>query len=153
MTVHEVSSRQFSDNLEREVDKVVAQHEVLRVRREGGDFVVVNADDWRAIEETLSVSSVGSKPMPRLSEKESELLLKINRGLSDEKAAQYRELMARRQAGSLSPAEQIRLLDLSDEVERLQAERIEHLADLARLRGKPLATLMEELGIRPSLNG
>jgi antitoxin YefM len=58
MTVHEVSSKQFSDNLEREIDKVVAQHEVLRVRREGGDFVVVSADDWRSIEETLSLSKI-----------------------------------------------------------------------------------------------
>jgi prevent-host-death family protein len=58
MTVHEMSSRQFRENLEREVDKVVAEHEILRVRREGGDFVVVSADDWRAIEETLSLNKI-----------------------------------------------------------------------------------------------
>jgi antitoxin YefM len=58
MTVHEVSSRQFSDNLEREVDKIVEQHGILRVRRDGGDFVVVSADDWRAIEETLALTKI-----------------------------------------------------------------------------------------------
>jgi hypothetical protein len=44
------------------------------------------------------------------------------------------------------------LLDPTDDVERLQAERIEHLAELAHLRGKPLGVLMEKLGIRPSPN-
>lgn len=99
----------------------------------------------------------GGKPprqayQQRRSERESELLLEINRGLSDEEAARYRELMKRRQAGDLTPSDHRELLDLSDEVERLQAERIGHLADLARLRGKSLGALMEELGIRPSSN-
>jgi len=58
MTVHEVSSSQFSENFEDEVEKVVANHEVLRVRRKGGDFVVLSADDWRDIEETLYLNKV-----------------------------------------------------------------------------------------------
>ena len=58
MTVHEVSSQEFSDNFDQEVDKVVERHEVLRVRRDRGDFVVVSADDWRAIEETLALNKV-----------------------------------------------------------------------------------------------
>ncbi|HYN22045.1 MAG TPA: hypothetical protein VE078_13880 [Thermoanaerobaculia bacterium] len=78
-------------------------------------------------------------------------MVTLNRGLPDEKATRYRELTKRRQAGDLTPDDHRELLDLTDEVERLQAERIEHLADLARLRGKPLGALMEELGIRPSL--
>jgi hypothetical protein len=93
-----------------------------------------------------------AKTTPRLSAMESELLLKINRGLPDDKAARYRELTKRRQAEDLTPDDHRELLNLSDEVERLQAERIEHLADLARLRGKPLGALMEELGVRPSSN-
>jgi len=58
MTVHELSSRQFSENLETEVAKVVGQHEILRVRREDGDFIVLSADDWRAIEEALSLNKI-----------------------------------------------------------------------------------------------
>lgn len=50
----EVTANQFRDNLKREVDRVTSNHEVLRVtRRNGEDFVVVAADDWSAIEETL----------------------------------------------------------------------------------------------------
>lgn len=81
-----------------------------------------------------------------------ELLLAINRSLPAAKTQRYQELTARRQAETLSPMEHQELLDLTDGVERLQAERIEHIAELAYLRGKPLGVLMEELGIRPSPN-
>ena len=52
--MNEVSANRFRQNLKREVDRVIEDHEVLRVtRRRGGDFVILSADDWRAIEETL----------------------------------------------------------------------------------------------------
>jgi hypothetical protein len=89
---------------------------------------------------------------PRLTPRESELLLEINRGLSVDETERYRELTARRSEGTLSPEEHRELLRLTDEEERLQAERIERLAELAQLRRKPLGALMEELGIRPSLH-
>lgn len=58
--------------------------------------------------------------------------------------------MARRRTGELTPEEHQELLRLTEEAEQLQAERIERLAQLARLRGKPLRAIMDELGIRPS---
>ena len=88
--------------------------------------------------------------VPRLPQRESELLLEINRGLLPSSAERYRELVGRRRAGELTPEEHQELLRLTDEVEQLQAERIERLAQLARLRGKPLRAVMDELGIRPS---
>ena len=87
---------------------------------------------------------------PRLSPRESELLLEINRGLPAGAAERYGELMSRRRAEALAPEEHQELLRLTEEAERLQAERIERLVQLAHLRGKPLGLLMEELGIRPS---
>jgi hypothetical protein len=87
---------------------------------------------------------------PRLPEIESELLLEINRGLLPSSAERYKELMSRRRTGELTPEEHRELLDLTDEAEQLQADRIERLAQLARLRGKPLRAVMDELGIRPS---
>lgn len=90
--------------------------------------------------------------IPRLSERESELLLEINRGLRPSSAERYRELMIRRRTGELTLEEHQELLRLTDEAEQLQAERIERLAQLARLRGKPLRAVMDELGIRPSLD-
>lgn len=58
MTIHEVSARQFSENLEREVEGVVSNHEILRVRRDGGNIVVLSADDWHSVEETLYLNKV-----------------------------------------------------------------------------------------------
>lgn len=88
----------------------------------------------------------------RLSRRESELLLQINRGLAAGMAERYQELMSRRRSGSLVGEELRELLCLTEESERLQAERVEFLAELARLRAKPLGVLIEELGIRPSPN-
>lgn len=42
MTMRELSAHQFQQNLEQEVS-----------RQEGADFVVLGAEDWRSIEETL----------------------------------------------------------------------------------------------------
>lgn len=91
-------------------------------------------------------------PVQRLSQRESELLLRVNRGLAAGMAERYRELMGRRRAGALAGEELRELLRLTEESERLQAERVEHLTELARLRAKPLGVLIEELGIRPSPN-
>lgn len=98
------------------------------------------------------VNRSGSGRARSLSQRESELLLGINRGLPGDQEERYRELMSRRRTGSLAAEEHQELLRLTDEAERLQAERIERLAELARLRAKPLVALMEELGVRPSPN-
>lgn len=56
---NEVSAYNFRRNLKTEVDRVVEDHTVLRVkRRRGGDFVVLSAEDWSAIEETLYLNKV-----------------------------------------------------------------------------------------------
>jgi len=52
--MNEVSANHFRQNLKSEVDRVIESHEVLRIRRQrGGDFVVLSAEDWCAVEETL----------------------------------------------------------------------------------------------------
>lgn len=57
--MNEVTANHFRQHLKREVDRVVENHDVLRVRRRrGGDFVVLSADDWSAIEETLYLNRV-----------------------------------------------------------------------------------------------
>ncbi len=86
---------------------------------------------------------------PSLPRTEARLLLKINQGLSPKVQKRYDELIVKRRAESLTPDEYDELLRISDHVENLEARRIEHLSELARLRKTSLTSLMEDLDIRP----
>ncbi|MBI5305590.1 MAG: STAS/SEC14 domain-containing protein [Chloroflexi bacterium] len=86
---------------------------------------------------------------PGLPRAESELLLKINEGISSDIQERYDTLIAKREAETLTSNEHTELLQLTQQVEQLEVRRIENLAELARLRGTSLTTLMQELGIQP----
>ena len=77
------------------------------------------------------------------------LLEKINRGLPPESERRFRQLIAARQDGVIRPKGLDELITLTDEAEALQVDRLEHLAELARIRGKDLLTVMNDLGIEP----
>jgi hypothetical protein len=86
---------------------------------------------------------------PSLSLSESELLVKINQGIPTELQGRFNELVAKRQALTLTDAEHAELIRLTDRIEQLDAERIEYLAELAKRRNKSLTEIMQELGIHP----
>jgi antitoxin YefM len=51
-----ITVNQFRDSLREHVEKVLADHEPLKVtRRNGGAFVVIGAEDWEREQETLYV--------------------------------------------------------------------------------------------------
>jgi hypothetical protein len=83
-----------------------------------------------------------------LPQAEAELLLKINQGIPSDTQQYYDELMAKRQAEILTPEEHSELLHLTEQIENLQAQRMEYLVELARLRGISLTALMKNLGIQ-----
>ena len=57
--MNEMTANHFREHLKSAVDEVVDNHEVLRVtRRNGGDFVVLSAEDWEAVAETLHLNQV-----------------------------------------------------------------------------------------------
>lgn len=85
---------------------------------------------------------------PGLLPEEAELLLKINQGIPTEIRAPYEALIAKREAETLTTEEHEELLRTVAQVEALQAERVEHLARLARL-----GVLMDSLGIRGASHG
>ncbi|MBI3537470.1 MAG: STAS/SEC14 domain-containing protein [Chloroflexi bacterium] len=85
---------------------------------------------------------------PSLSHTESELLLKINQGVPAEIQKQYKGLIAKRRAETLTANEHAELLRLTKQVEKLEARRVESLAELARLRNTTLTALMKKLNIR-----
>lgn len=83
-----------------------------------------------------------------LPQAEAELLVKINQVIASDTQKHYDELIAKRQAETLTSDEHKELLHLTEQIEKLQAQRIENLASLAGLRGTSLTELMENLGIR-----
>lgn len=51
-----ISVNQFRAALKECVEKVISQHDPLKVtRRNGADFVVVSAEDWEREQETLHI--------------------------------------------------------------------------------------------------
>ena len=107
----------------------------------------LDADKYvvKALREQLLHRSQEADPCPPNTE--TELLQKINLGLSQEAWQRYHQLVAKRRAGTLTTDEQHVLITLSDQIEKANAERIEHLVELARLRQTSLEAVMKALGI------
>ena len=80
---------------------------------------------------------------------ESELLQKINQSIPVETKDRYDALITKRKAETLTPQEHTELVQLTDHVENLDAQRMAHLTELAQLRQTTLVKLMEQLDIQP----
>jgi hypothetical protein len=86
---------------------------------------------------------------PVLPQAEANLLLKINQSApTPEMQARSLALVAKRQAETLTPDEYEELLRLTEDFEVLNAQRLEALVALARLRGVALPVLLHDLGIQ-----
>jgi hypothetical protein len=85
--------------------------------------------------------------VPRLSQPESELLRRINQGVPAQLQQRYDALRKKRRRHKLTRKEQQELLSLSKQMEHLDAERLQHLAELAQLRDVSLPDLMRQLGL------
>lgn len=92
---------------------------------------------------------LAQRKAPRLSTQESELLLKINQGLPQEIQRRYDELSEKMSSCTISLTEHEELLELVNQIELKDAERLEHLILLAQLRSISLSDLMEQLELTP----
>lgn len=86
---------------------------------------------------------------PGLSERETELLLKINQGLPPGMQQRLNELIDKRQSHAITRDELQELIQLTDQVEMFDAERLKHLIELSHLRGTSLKELINKLGLKP----
>ncbi|MBI4670220.1 MAG: hypothetical protein HY741_00950 [Chloroflexi bacterium] len=86
----------------------------------------------------------GAQALPHT---EAELLQNINLGLSEVQWQRYHALVAKRRAETLTPQERHELVAMSDQIEQANAQRIESLVELAKLRQTSLDNLMHDLGI------
>jgi hypothetical protein len=89
---------------------------------------------------------------PHLSKDETELLLKINQGISQNIQKRYQFLIKKRNQETLTEHEYKELLQLTDKVEIHQAQRLDYLVQLAQLRQISLTDLMTQLEIKPTIN-
>ncbi len=85
----------------------------------------------------------------RLSQSETSLLLQVNEGVSTNIRQRFNELVAKRQAETITPAELDELKMITYEFEQYDARRLAALDTLARLQRMPLTDLMDSLGIPP----
>lgn len=61
----ETTANTFRKTLKFQIDAIIANHEVLKVRRRNGEnFVVIGENGWKAIEETLYLNPIFGFPLP-----------------------------------------------------------------------------------------
>lgn len=85
---------------------------------------------------------------PSLSQAESALLGQINLTLSPPQQQQYDALIARRDAGTIRAEELATLIQMTDDIERQDAQRMAALIQLAQLRQTSVPEVMVALGIK-----
>jgi hypothetical protein len=84
---------------------------------------------------------------PSVTQAEAELLVHINSRLPKDVQRRYDELIAKRDAETLSDAEHEELLRLTKQVEAFDVARVEALSQLAAHHGVTLSALRRQLGI------
>jgi hypothetical protein len=104
--------------------------------------------------ETLLTSTIverweGVRLAPGLPSRESELLLRLQALFPPEQTTEYRMLRDKSDLGTLTEQERERFFSLMEQRDFQNAERLEIIAELARLRGVTLREMMSTLGIRP----
>ena len=90
-------------------------------------------------------------PIQQLSvdeKRQLELLEKVNMGLPIALWERYAILKVKRQEETLTPSEQVELIDISDQIEQANAARMPFLIELAQLRNIPVESLFQELDLK-----
>lgn len=91
--------------------------------------------------------------VPRLSKRETELFLKINRTLPEDEQQRYDELTEKRIEETLAKEESAELLSLIEELQQIWVERWQAVIDLAKLRNISPQEMMRQLGVDPEKYG
>ena len=85
-------------------------------------------------------------------DREKELLTLIDMELSDAKKERVDELDTKRSLQLLTPEEHAELIELVYEVEAFNAQRMQYLSELAKLRKIHIRTMMKNLNIKPRIS-
>lgn len=85
----------------------------------------------------------------QLSGSETELLARINQGLPQASRTLLNGLIKKRQAHTITDNELQELIQLTNQIELRDAERLKDLLELSHLRDVPLDELIKQLGLKP----
>ncbi len=91
---------------------------------------------------------VARRKSSNLSKEETELLKNINKGIPSAALEQYNALKSKQKGVGLTEAEQKKLDETIDIIEKKEAEFLGYLISLARLRKVSLEKLRKQLGIK-----
>ena len=86
-----------------------------------------------------------------VSQDEAQCLLRISQRLPIKLQQRYDELIAKRDAETLTAEEHVELLQLSQQAEAIDVQRMEALTKLAQLRGATLSDVLRQLKIDPPI--
>lgn len=85
---------------------------------------------------------IARRKVAHLPERESQLLMKINKAIPTTLQKRYEDLLIKNREETITPLEHDELLKIIDKVEIKNAERLENLIELSRIRNISLDALM-----------
>ena len=95
---------------------------------------------------------IARRKVPSFSEQESVLLMKINDAIPTTLQKRYGVLLSKNREETITPIEHQELRKIIDKIEIKNAERLEHLLELSRIRNVSLDEVMKQLHINVLLN-
>ncbi len=95
---------------------------------------------------------IARRKVAHLPERESQLLMKINKAIPTTLQKRYEDLLIKNREENITPIEHDELLKIIDKVEIKNAERLENLIELSRIRNISLDALMKQLHLNPLEN-
>jgi hypothetical protein len=95
---------------------------------------------------------IARKKVAFLPERESVLLMKINKAIPSNLQKRYEELLIKNRAETITQVEHEELLKAIEKVETKNAERLENLIELSRIRDISIDELMRQLHLHSFQN-
>ena len=88
---------------------------------------------------------IARRKVPSFSERESALLMKINKAIPSALQKRYEVLLSKNREETISPIEHQELLKVIDKIEIKNVERLEYLIELSHIRNVSLDEVMKQL--------
>jgi hypothetical protein len=88
---------------------------------------------------------IARRKVAHLPERESQLFMKINKAIPAVLQNRYNHLLSKNREETITPLEHEELLKVIEKVETKNAERLENLIELSRIRNMSMDALMRQL--------